>query len=116
MEPTTHGDSSHNANEPITATPPPNSVMVEPGSFSWALDRIKTGYKAKRATWKNALFVYLVPGSNFVVNRPPLLGIYPEGTMIAYNAHIDVKNADGTCGTWAPSNGDALASDWEIVE
>jgi len=37
------------------------------------------------------MFVFLVPGSVFKVNRAPLLGIYPEGTEINYHAHVDMK-------------------------
>ena len=61
------------------------------------------------------MFVYLVAGSSFAVNRHPLLGIYEEGTMIDYRPHIDIKGADGSVSTWAPSIGDVLADDWQIV-
>lgn len=70
-----------------------------------------------RAGWNGTgMFVYLVPGSQFKVNRAPLLGIYPEGTDITYCPHMDLKTADGSIATWAPSNSDALADDWYIVE
>ncbi|MNY81147.1 hypothetical protein D3C86_2225550 [compost metagenome] len=62
------------------------------------------------------MFLYLVPGSTFKVNREPLLSIYKEGTEINYRPHIDLKTADGSVATWSPSGSDALAEDWLIVE
>lgn len=86
-------------------------------NFSEALELIKQGAKLTRTNWNGrGMFVYLVAGSQFVVNRAPLNQIYPEGTVINYRPHIDLKAADGSCGVWSPSNSDVLAEDWEIVE
>jgi hypothetical protein len=86
-------------------------------TFSLALEAVKKGLKVARSGWNGkGMFIFLVTGSTFTVSRPPLLGIYPEGSVINYRPHIDLKCADGTIGTWAPSNSDALAEDWEIVE
>lgn len=86
-------------------------------SFSHALEFINRGYKMQRAGWNGkGMFVFLVPGSTFKVNRPPLLGIYPEGTEINYHAHIDMKTADGTIVPWLCSQTDVLAKDWQLVE
>lgn len=86
-------------------------------NFSEALELIKQGAKLTRTNWNGrGMFVYLVAGSQFVVNRAPLNQIYPEGTVINYRPHIDLKAADGSCGVWSPSNSDVLADDWEIVE
>lgn len=60
--------------------------------------------------------LFLVPGSTFQVNRPPLLGIYPEGTPINYCPHIDMKTADDKVVPWLASQTDVLAEDWRIVE
>lgn len=85
-------------------------------TFGEALELLKQGKKVARAGWNGKeMFVFLVPGSNFKVNRPPLLGIYPEGTEINYRPHIDLKGADGSISTWAPSGSDALAEDWVEV-
>ncbi len=86
-------------------------------NFSEALELIKQGKKLERSGWNGkGLFVYLVPGSKFIVNRPPLNIIYPEGTEINYNPHIDIRCADGHCSVWTPSMNDTLAEDWEIKE
>jgi hypothetical protein len=85
--------------------------------FSSALAHIKAGKRVARTGWNGkGMFVFLVPGSTFQVNRPPLLGIYPEGTTINYLPHIDMRTADGSIVPWLISQTDALADDWCIVE
>ncbi len=85
--------------------------------FGLAVEAMKMGKKVARAGWNGAgMFAYLVPGSQFKVNRATLLGSYPEGTDITYRQHIDLRTADGSIATWAPSGYDALAEDWYIVE
>lgn len=85
-------------------------------NFSDALNNIKAGLKLARQGWNGKdMFVYLVHGSTFTVNRPPLNVVYVEGTEIMYRPHIDLKAADGTCGVWSPSNSDVLADDWYNV-
>lgn len=85
--------------------------------FSKALELIKAGKRVQRAGWNGkGMFLFLVAGSTFTVNRAPLLGIYPEGTQINYHAHIDMKTADGYVVPWLCSQTDMLADDWsEIV-
>ena len=62
------------------------------------------------------MFLFLVPGSVFEVNRAPLLGIYPAGTKINYHSHVDMKTADGYVVPWLCSQTDLLATDWEVAE
>lgn len=84
--------------------------------FGVALFHIKSGYRVARTGWNGkGMFVFLVPGSRFTVNRPPLLGIYPEGTRIDYHAHIDMRTATGEIVPWVASQSDMLAEDWVIV-
>lgn len=86
-------------------------------NFSDALNEIKDGKKVSRSGWNGkGMFVFLVPGSVFQVNRPPLLGIYPEGTTINYHAHVDMKTADGQVVPWLCSQTDLLADDWGVVD
>ena len=86
-------------------------------NFSIALDYLKTGKKVARQGWNGkGMFIFLVPGSTFKVNRPPLLGIYPEGTDITYHAHIDMKTADNQVVPWLASQTDLLANDWTLAE
>lgn len=85
--------------------------------FGKALELIKSGKKVARAGWNGkGMFIFLVNGSTFQVNRPPLLGIYPEGTTINYRSHIDMKTADGSVVPWVASQTDVLAEDWELVD
>jgi hypothetical protein len=85
--------------------------------IGWAYAELEAGRLVARLGWNGkGLFVFRVQGSEFEVNREPLLGIFPAGTKIKYNAHTDVRNPDGSISTWAPSGSDALAKDWVSVE
>lgn len=85
--------------------------------FSMALSLIKQGGRVARVGWNGkGMFIFLVPGSQFTVSRPPLLGIYPEGTQIDYHAHVDMRTANGQIAPWLCSQTDLLANDWVIVE
>ncbi|MEN2425938.1 DUF2829 domain-containing protein [Chromobacterium vaccinii] len=85
--------------------------------FGLAVEAMKAGQRVARAGWNGkGMFVYLVQGSTFAVNRAPLLGIYPAGTEITYRPHMDLRTADGSISTWAPSGSDALAEDWYILK
>jgi len=85
--------------------------------FSTALKHLKNGKRVARSGWNGKnMFLFLVAGSRFQVNRPPLLGIYEEGTEIEYHAHIDMKTAQGYVVPWLASQSDMLADDWNIVE
>ena len=85
-------------------------------NFGEAIEAMKNGYKVVRQNWNGkGMFIFLVPGSTFIVNRPPLLGIYPEGTEITYQPHIDMKTADGRIVPWLASQSDMLDTDWMIV-
>lgn len=85
-------------------------------NFSKALNEIKAGKRLTRKGWNGkGMFVFLVPGSNFAVNREPLLSILGQGTEVTYRPHIDLCATDGTVGVWQPSMSDVLAEDWEII-
>jgi len=86
-------------------------------SFGDTIVLLKAGYKVARIGWNGkGMFLFLVPGSKFKVSRPPLLGIYPEGTEIEYQPHIDMKTAQDTVVPWLASQADILAEDWVLVE
>ena len=86
-------------------------------NFGDALMHLKNGMKVARKGWNGkGMFLFLVPGSTFQVNRPPLLGIYPAGTAIDYHAHIDMKTADNKVVPWLASQTDMLAEDWERID
>ena len=86
-------------------------------TFGEAVELIKQGKLVAREGWNGkGMFIFLVPGSHFKVNRPPLLGIYPEGKEIDYHAHIDMKTAQGYIVPWLASQADVLAEDWIEVK
>ena len=84
--------------------------------FSEALKQLKAGKLVAREGWNGkGMFIFLVKGSKFTVNRAPLLGIFPEGTEINYHAHIDMRTADGTIVPWLASQTDVLSEDWVVL-
>lgn len=85
--------------------------------FGEAIKALKAGKRVAREGWNGkGMFLFLVPGSTFTVNRAPLLGIYPEGTVVNYHAHIDMKTAQDTVVPWLASQTDVLAEDWVIAD
>ena len=85
-------------------------------TFGMAIEMLKKGFKVARKGWNGkGMFLFLVHGSTFKVSRPPLLGIYEEGTEINYHSHIDMKTATGEIVPWVPSQTDVLAEDWTIA-
>lgn len=85
-------------------------------NFSQALDLLKIGKLLQRANWNGKnMFIFLVPGSTFNANRPPLSEIYEPGIEITYHAHIDMRTADAKIVPWLCSQTDMLAEDWQIV-
>ena len=90
--------------------------MPETFNFSEALERLKDGIEVCRSGWNGkGMFIFLVRGSRFKVNRPPLLGIFKEGTEIDYCPHIDMVTADGKVVPWLASQTDLLAEDWMMA-
>jgi len=82
-------------------------------NFSLALSHLKYGERLARRGWNGTgMFIFLVEGSTFTVNRAPLLGIFAEGTVVDYRPHIDMKTADGSICTWVASQSDLLETDW----
>lgn len=86
-------------------------------SFGHALHALKAGKRVAREGWNGkGMFLFLVPGSRFTVNREPLMSIMGEGTVVDYHAHIDMKTAQGYVVPWLASQADMLAEDWSLVE
>ena len=84
--------------------------------FGQALVLLKSGFRMAREGWNGKeMFVFLVQGSTFTVNRAPLLGIYDAGTQVTYQAHVDMKTADDTVVPWLCSQSDMLAEDWTVA-
>lgn len=86
-------------------------------SFGLAVEAMRKGCKVARHGWNGkGMFLFLVPGSTFKVNRPPLLGIYPEGHEVNYLPHVDMKTADNKVVPWLASQADILSDDWMILD
>lgn len=92
-------------------------VSIDEMGFDGALKMLELGKRVARQGWNGkAMFIFLVPGSEFSVNRVPLLGIYDKGTPIKYQPHIDMKTADDSIVPWLASQTDLLSKDWGLVE
>jgi len=86
-------------------------------NFGDAIAALKAGKRVARAGWNGkGMFLFLVGGSTFTVNREPLMSILGEGTQVQYHAHIDMKTAQGYVVPWLASQSDMLSEDWELVE
>lgn len=84
--------------------------------FGDAIRAMKDGKRVSREGWNGkGMFLFLVNGSTFTVNREPLLSIMGEGTQIQYHAHIDMKTAQGYVVPWLASQSDMLSDDWGEV-
>lgn len=96
--------------------PQPRRIRTGDMNFSKALEAIKVGHRVARQGWNGkGMFLFLVPGSVFKVNREPLLSLLGEGTEVEYHAHIDMKTAQGYVVPWLASQADLLADDWVTV-
>ncbi len=85
-------------------------------NFGDALANLKAGFLVRRAGWNGkSMFLYLVKGGEFAVNRKPLNEIYEPGRLLTYCDHVDMKTADGSLVPWLCSQTDMLAEDWEIA-
>jgi len=87
--------------------------MDERLNFGEVIDGLKQGKRYAREGWNGkGMFIFLVGGTNFKVNREPLLSIMGEGTEVQYRPHIDMKDAEGCVVPWLASQTDMLAEDW----
>lgn len=85
-------------------------------SFSDVVRGLKAGKRFARAGWNGkGMFIFLVAGSRFKVNREPLLSILGEGTEVDYHGHVDMRTATGQIVPWLCSQTDMLAEDWSEV-
>jgi len=86
-------------------------------NFGEAIEAIKTGRRVTRSGWNGkGMYLVLVPGSTFTVNREPWDEIYPVGSTVNYQSHIDMRTAQGTIVPWVASQTDLLAEDWMTCE
>jgi hypothetical protein len=91
--------------------------MNELLGFEKAIYGLKQGRKYARVGWNGKnMFIFMVAGSQFKVNREPLLSILGENTEISYSPHIDICFAPDKIAVWNPSQQDLFAEDWLQVE
>lgn len=83
-------------------------------TFDQVVVGLKEGKRYCREGWNGkGMFIFLVPGSQFRVNREPLSSIMGDGTVVNYRPHIDMVDAEGKVVPWLVSQSDLLADDWQ---
>ncbi|NJL06847.1 MAG: DUF2829 domain-containing protein [Methylacidiphilales bacterium] len=88
----------------------------KPLDFAAVVRGLKAGKRFAREGWNGkGMFIFLVPGSRFTVNREPLLSILGAGTEVDYHGHVDMRTATGQIVPWLCSQTDLLAEDWVEV-
>lgn len=91
-------------------------------NFGQAIEALKNGKKVARKGWNGkGMFLYFVRGTlvdkEFLRNEASLMPICDNTDVAHFNAHIDMKTADGSvCIGWLASQTDMLAEDWVVVE
>lgn len=87
--------------------------------FGAALGLLKNGARVTRPGWNGrGMWLVLVPASDIIVSAGrPLGDAAPEliGNKVRYQAHIDMRTAQGTIVPWLASQSDLLADDWQEV-
>ena len=85
-------------------------------NFGGALDAMKGGARVARSGWNGkGMFAYLVPANSYPAQTGVAKAHFGEGALVPYNAYMALKGVDGTVSMWAPSGGDVLAEDWEVL-
>jgi len=89
--------------------------------FSEALKELKNGERVARVGWNGKnMFIYMVKGTyideDFLHEEASKFNVAVKG-FAKFNAHIDMKTADGSvCVGWLASQIDLLADDWVVVD
>ena len=97
----------------LDTTPSPYWRTHVMTGFDAVLIGLEQGRRYRRTGWNGqGMFIFLVPGSVFKVNREPLLSILGEGAEVQYHPHIDMKTAQGYVVPWIASHADVLSKDW----
>lgn len=97
--------------------------LVNPNSFSSALEQIKRGRRVTRTGWNGKdQFVFLYPGRDVETALTAPTGALTQEFLASRGGTLRVAgcltlfNAQGVLVPgWAPSQGDLLANDWELL-
>lgn len=84
-------------------------------NFSHAIHMLHSGRQMYRTTWVDSSFIFLVHGSDFIVNREPLASVLGHGVEVSYHQHIDIWKEGNFVSVWTPTQEDMGASDWAFV-
>lgn len=83
-----------------------SKILITKGSFGWAIEKLKEGYKVARKGWNGKrMYITLIPCGN--------------ARFQGYNIQdcIGIKTVDNKMQPgWVASQNDILSEDWEVVE
>lgn len=83
-------------------------------NFGQALEHLKAGARVMRTGWNGqGMFAYLIPAASYPAQTDVAKAAF--GEMVPYRAYLALKTAQGDVATWAPSVGDVLAEDWQVL-
>lgn len=85
------------------------------GDFGYALDLMKRGLRASRASWWQG-YIVIKPGYPAGIEANLATRIahsLPEGSVIKYDPYIEMALDGGRFCPYTPSQGDLLAFDWQ---
>ncbi len=95
-------------------------------TFGDALEALKAGKRVRRLGWaEQGLFVFMQVPATIQADVIPKMTSLPEsvkaefgrrGQAISYANQFALVKANNQINGWAPSSGDALAEDWEVIE
>lgn len=88
-------------------------------SFGNALQWLKIGYKVRRKSWGNNMFIVRQKGyPNGIPCNKQTADAWgmQEGDSFVCNPYLQIQNNDGSHSMWNPSNDDIFALDWELHE
>lgn len=86
-------------------------TLSQPGTFEWALSRLKAGAAVKRGIWPVDICLTLRPGA--APEERPYCEVVTG--CVYREPQIDI-HYDGGYGPWNPHQDDMLATDWEEIQ
>ena len=85
--------------------------------FGVALMYLRDGRRVAREGWNGkGMYLYYIHEHDFPIDRAPLNKWIPNGTVVHYRSHIDMRDAQGCLVPWLASQTDILAYDWMVVD
>lgn len=84
-------------------------------AIGWAVKEMLDGNAVTRTGWNGAgQFLYYVKPGAYKATSPVAKKVWGEEGLVSYSAYIALKNTQNDVVPWQASQGDLLATDWEL--